>query len=303
MIHGMIRPEAQPTSWDILNLGQQEAIRSLLKIVKESLELLEKEKQSDYRSPYFSDVRASRIAFLDGQRGTGKSTVLITFLKALKTGELNNAPSDIEELIKQLSSRVVLLEAIDMEPVPKDWNMLPAILVRIGEAYNRFSASKESNPLGLLEPTSHYHDAWTRLNLLQNNIALSWDGNLSDRAGQIDPDTYAQETIRNETARLHLNPEFRTTLDQLAKQISQCSHIENPIFLLPIDDFDLNPTACLEMLRILRMISVPRLFNLVLGDLDVVDIVLNLKQSSNLPLFTPTRIKKCFRFYPMRWVR
>jgi hypothetical protein len=61
-------------------------------------------------------------------------------------------------------------------------------------------------------------------------------------------------------------------LDTLASGVfSQDSSdaVKNPVFVLTVDDFDLNPKRCLDVLRLLRMISVPRLYTLALGDLEV----------------------------------
>ncbi len=291
---GSIRSEAQPADWNNLNSSQKQAVIEILETLESAVLQLPSQRESNQRdyenrhSPCLSWNRASRISFLDGQRGTGKSTVLISVLNFISKGEITGATDgsgrDAESAMKTIRNRVVMLEPIDMEPVPRHWNMLPAILARIEEAFSRYSTVETNNGItpGLLTPSNHYHDAQRNLQQLQNNITLSWDGNLNERAAQLDPDAYAQETMRNERARINLNPNISKVLDQLAKQISQCSQIDNPIFLLPIDDFDLNPGACLEMLRILRMISVSRLFTLVLGDLEVVDVVLNLKQSANL---------------------
>ena len=148
--------------------------------------------------------------------------------------------------------------------------------------------SQRSNYSGLLDPSRDYHDVMQELYQLQNNVALSWDGNLNERAAQLDPDSYALETMRIERARLNLNPNVKKILDSIASAISQSSNDKkNPLFILPIDDFDLNPVACLELLRILRMLSVPRLFTLMLGDLEVVDVVLNLKMSNDLNSVCP----------------
>ena len=45
----------------------------------------------------------------------------------------------------------------------------------------------------------------------------------------------------------------------------------NNSFVLPIDDFYLKPAASLELLRLLRMISVPRLFFLIMGDIKTME--------------------------------
>jgi hypothetical protein len=51
---------------------------------------------------------------------------------------------------------------------------------------------------------------------------------------------------------------------------------------LPIDDFDISPAMCLPTLRLLRMISAPRLFALVLGDVSIARYILNLKVSGDM---------------------
>ena len=59
------------------------------------------------------------------------------------------------------------------------------------------------------------------------------------------------------------------------------SRVTNPLFVLPVDDFDLNPVRCLELLRLLRSIAVPRLFTLILGDIDQAEEVLQLKMTGD----------------------
>jgi len=51
----------------------------------------------------------------------------------------------------------------------------------------------------------------------------------------------------------------------------------DPLFVLPVDDFDLNPARCLELLQLLRILSVPRLFALVLGNTDQAEMMLAFK--------------------------
>jgi hypothetical protein len=301
-----IRPEARPVNWNALDKGQQDALTRILKMIDCALPKEKPKPPGTYHShkPYISEDRSSRLAFLDGGRGTGKSTILVTLLKFINEGvhdpsEIHdpsdkNRSEEIVTIINNIHKHVVWLEPIDMEPTPKNWNMLPAILARIEQAYNRYCRqSKEdesyqsNNYGGLLDPSRNYHDAMQELRQLQNNVALSWNGNLNDRAAQLDPDSYALETMRIEQARLELNPNIEKVLDSIAYAIGQSNKISNPLFILPIDDFDLNPVVCLELLRILRMLSVPRLFTLMLGDLEMVDVVLNLKISNDLNSICP----------------
>ncbi len=292
-----IRPEARAVSWETLDKGQQEALTRVLKMIECSLPKKPPKQDNQHSQiPYISDDRSSRLAFLDGGRGTGKSTILITLQKIIKEGKIESSvdlPDETSSAIKSIDNRIVCLESIDMEPTPRNWNMLPAILSRFEQAYHQHcgqqgeNASYDNNCTGLLEPSRHYHEVMRELRQLQNNVALSWNGNLNDRASQLDPDAYALETMRIEQARLGLNPSVERVLNSLACEINRSGDKTDPLFILPIDDFDLNPVVCLELLRILRMLSVPRLFFLMLGDLEIVDVVLNLKISNDLNFVCP----------------
>ena len=95
----------------------------------------------------------------------------------------------------------------------------------------------------------------------------------------LDADTYAIEVMRTEHATLSLNRKLANALDDMATKVFRGSFVTDPLFVLPIDDFDLNPSSCLKLLRMLRMVSVPRLFTLVLGDFEIVRTVMNLRFS------------------------
>jgi hypothetical protein len=77
-----------------------------------------------------------------------------------------------------------------------------------------------------------------------------------------------------------LNKNLSRALDELVAIIPRVCGVTDPIFVLPVDDLDLNPAVrCLEVLRLLRMIHAPRLFVLALGDMNMIEIVLDLKHS------------------------
>ena len=125
-------------------------------------------------------------------------------------------------------------------------------------------------------------DPFLALQKLQTNIALAWEGDLRGRRHLLNPDDLALEVMRYEKAHLSLTENLDSVLHQLAALPFTGGTIRNPLFVLPVDDFDLNPPACLDLLRVLRMLALPRLFFLVLGDLDVANVLLNLKLSAEL---------------------
>jgi hypothetical protein len=197
-----------------------------------------------------------------------------------------------DDLIRKMRGRIVWLETLHMEPLPKDANLLAAILMRLEDAANVYGASPSANsPRGLLEPSSEYQAALLELQRLQTDVALAWDGNLGDRQGQLDPDAYAVEVMRTEKARLSINTKFTKTLNQLARYVFR-REVDDPLFILPVDDFDLSPATCLDLLRVLRLISAPRFFTIVIGDLRVASTVLALKFSNDLGSIVDSGLKE-----------
>ena len=189
-----------------------------------------------------------------------------------------------------LADRLVWLDPIDMEPLPASTNLLAAILARINRASHPHRSTPSAyadsrdrpQPPRLIDSTPDYQEAMLALQELETNVALAWDGNVAGRAGSTDPDTYAVEVMRAEMARLGLNVNVNRVLDLLATRVFDRGVIRDPIFILAIDDFDLNPTRSLELIRLLRAVSTPRLFTIILGDLRVAEAVFSLRVSGTL---------------------
>ena len=289
-----LRPEARPLSWSVLSEAQKGAFRKIVALIGDALPPRSREDEGSAgvrRSvdEWLSDDRSSRTVFLDGGRGSGKTTILLSLMQACSSkGEqhIAEAPGKLRDDLHRIRDHLVWLQPIDMEPAPESFHFLGAILARLEQVVgyvgleSRAAASDE--PAGLLDPNPSYYSALTKLRRLQTSVALAWDGNVHERGPRVDPDTFAQEMMRTEKSRLSLSREVQRVLDELARTVMRSSEVRDPLFVLPIDDFDLNPPACLLMLRMLRMISVPRLFTVLLGDLRVARVVLNLKLSSDI---------------------
>ncbi|MEO1018703.1 MAG: hypothetical protein AAFY56_13580 [Pseudomonadota bacterium] len=244
----------------------------------------------------------SRLAFLSGGRGTGKTTILLSLAHELREARGNITPvrdrsgsgtsdsgSEPTELVKELARRIVWLEHLDIEATPDDANLLVGILARVESALRDSSSATQnfqSRNTGIFDPSPEHHNSLLQLQQLQADVALSWQGNLVARGANLDPDVYALEAMRAEQARLRLNPRLARVLDDLARQSFYGHEVRDPIFLLPIDDFDINPAICLPLLRLVRMLSVPRLFVLLLGDIEIAKVVLNLNVSGQLAAMT-----------------
>jgi hypothetical protein len=87
---------------------------------------------------WLSEDRTSRIVFLDGKRGTGKTTVMVSLKKA--STELSaeavceDFPKDLHYGINLIRERAIWLEPVDMASPSPSANLLAAILARIEEA-------------------------------------------------------------------------------------------------------------------------------------------------------------------------
>jgi len=286
-----LRIEAGPAQWQELDSTQCKAYMRVARMMVEAIYDLS---FLNRKSTSSATLSRTGTAFLAGGRGTGKTTVLRTLKHDTMESIMPQLENDEEEpkkgwrdrlkVLDSLRGRIVWLETLDLEPFPPNANLLVSILMRIEDAAKDYGVNfpAKENPRGLLEPSSEYHNALLDLQRLQTDVALAWDGNLKERQGNLDPDSYAVEVTRIEKARLSLNSKFYDCINRLAKYVFRGTGIQDPLFVLPVDDFDLNPAICLDLLRMLRLISVPRLFTIVLGDLNVAATVFALKLSNDL---------------------
>jgi hypothetical protein len=129
------------------------------------------------------------------------------------------------------------------------------VLALVEAVVGKLLPEPTDNPsVGLLSLNPTYDDANRDLARLQTAVALSFAGNLKDRAGHLDPDTFAFEVRRGERERLQLNEEFAAVLSRLSCEVAALPGLDAPIFVLPVDDIDLNPSAAPLLLELLRAV-------------------------------------------------
>ncbi|WNG33100.1 hypothetical protein F0U61_05315 [Archangium violaceum] len=110
--------------------------------------------------------------------------------------------------------------------------------------------------------------AWREL--LQD-AATGLDGNLEQRKRELDAESYAVELGHAERARLSVQDRWREFVTRVAEDAHQRLHRIQPgvRFLLPIDDADMNPHRCVELLDLVRTFWHPRIVFLLTGDTDL----------------------------------
>lgn len=254
-----LRPEAGPVPYEKLQWRARKALNKIIGTLRAAAE---------------SDTsRASRIFFVSGEPGSGKSTLYLTLREMLSSQADNkyskNYKGEHEDrtALEALRAKgaVRWLETLDLEVAGDEGeNLLAAVLVRLIEDLTK------TNSVSNTVLSSHCEEAIKDLEELTTDIGIAWAGNLQARAGELDPDTYSEEVMRTQRARLRVNERLKDALNKLAE--NECYGCrKETLFVLPVDDFYLKPDASLQLLRLLRMISIPRLFFLVMGDIKTIE--------------------------------
>ncbi len=279
-----LRPEPNSLSWEALSDSQRVAFKQIVRSLGQVWARRDDKSVTAFYEQ--SNSALKRVLWIDGGRGMGKSTLLKSVARAIATRrdwndeiaalKFNRADcvpayEDIEHDIVELQGRVVWLDPLELELLPGPTNLLAAILARLEGTWSRICGGKdgEDRVRGLLEPRESRIDPIQSLSTLMANVSLSWDGNAKERAARVDPDIFSREVNRAEKTRMSVPTEFRTVINTIAMTPEWRRHAairDNPIFVVSIDDCDLSPERCLEILRLLRMIDSPRLMTIVLGD-------------------------------------
>jgi hypothetical protein len=271
-------------------------ILGLLEEAIQSADARRSDGKKSRRPRWLDPDRLQNAAYLSGKRGTGKSTLLLSLVDGLTGRSIGD--ESIDNRLQKLEKRIIPCEPLDMEPLSGDTQLLAAILARINDAVVEL-IDCANEPIGLLDDDPD-ESPLLQLRQFQVRVARALDGNLQARKGSLDRDAYASEVIQHEQERLSLNMALNDVLDQTAKAVVQrrrerrelcdkpSSPIDRfPIFLVPIDDLDLNPCLCTELLRLVRSIYAPRLFLLVMGDLDMARISLQLRIAKDFDRISP----------------
>ena len=299
-----LRPEARPLPYPELDRQQQAALDRVVGLLTaaaqdaKALAAADRETRSVPASPagpYLDSNRCSRNILVSGERGTGKTTLMLSLAGVLSTGSdpiRDGLPAAAAEQARDLKRRLIWLETLDMEPLDSDANLLGAVLARIEEAVGaRFpDLDKIPETVPLLYPGSGYHDMSRELARLQTSVALTFGGNLGDRAGSLDPDTFAVESRRAERERLGLDRRFADVLAGLSAAVaSVATGLDAPVFVLPVDDVDLNVGACVPLLRLLRATTSPHLIVTLAADATLLSNILWLKYQGELAQLSAMR--------------
>lgn len=277
------RMEAIPLGWGALSEQQRVAVETVAEWLVDAIDSLPPiEKKSSGKCRQFANTldrdRRSQIGFIDGDRGTGKSSVLLTLQDLTMSDSFPGRLSKNVKELRENKKSVVWLETLDMEPLSQGTNLFAAILARIENILDLDMDGMA--PMRAALCGDGYSETMSAFQQLKNDAAIVWD-RLNDYRCDGDPQTRAMWVNQVEKAGLELHAKVACALDGIAENLNR-RNSSNSLFILPVDDFDLAPTHCLELLRLIRMITTPRLFFLVAGNIRIAESVLKLRSEGDL---------------------
>jgi hypothetical protein len=215
--------------------------------------------------PHLDRTRSNRVLLIDGGRGTGKSTLLLTLLNVYKSHVLGaQEPQGFEGMAEM----IIPVDLLDLQPLPPSTNLALHVLGRLKsvvDAVEPPSASTPSKPLWDEPSGNRLRDKWNRL----MRLLATWDESLEARVGRQDASSYVVEIVEEELERGQLSEGFRDAVDALvdgyASKFGRGSS-KKPLFVVTIDDADMNPKLSARLLELLRKLWHPRLVFLMAGD-------------------------------------
>ena len=299
MANSFLRPEAQPVEqWNRLTWDQQHGLKRLLQMLQEATTNDQGHNQQwRERLPWLFSETRTQLGFINGQRGTGKTTLMTTLVGAIaapdqfaldtQTSNLNEKEfQECKKLASELTDLVIPCQPLDMEPLPTGTPLLVAILARVYRAVEQYGVDSGSRG-SLLRARPRDNREMLSLRQYQERVARALDSNLANRKGHLDSDQYAHAVMRDEECRLQLVSDLEQVLCKLSDLVKEGlgqrkTDDRKVIFLIPIDDVDLNPERCVELLLLLRTFSPPReLFFLLMGQYDMVESIVKLRMASD----------------------
>jgi hypothetical protein len=220
--------------------------------------------------PRLGPPRDNHVVLFDGARGSGKTSVMLslfdTWANRWRANERDPDPP------------IVPAGLIDLQPLPPASSLmlhLAGPFERIVEAIEEPTAGvdhrRDSRGEGAGGPPWQPWDSQelpSRLEWRRFVRAMAgWERGFDPRRNTLDPEAYAMELEQAERERLDLRTRFASFLDALVVDFQRWRGLSRPpLFVLALDDADMNPARAVELMDLVRTLWHPRLGFLVTGD-------------------------------------
>ena len=300
---GDLRPraEAGPVPYNELTDSQKETARQVLRLLAGMARATKQFEPDEQDLIRIEPIRHNRTILIDGARGSGKTTLLISLLDVLQRhfGQRtdprhpNHQEHDDDvwaELLKANTDEalIVPVSLVDLAPLPRRSSLMLLLISCLENVVKRMESasngvSPEQRAQARLAPFCSDGERLLPSRVRWNELAAAtvqgWDDHAAARTPPSDLESYAQEAMAAEQQRLDisnlidrfltaLQDDFRTYLQKFStdKQRSRMDKQEPVLFLIAIDDADMNPGRVAELLDVLRLLGHRQLAFLLTGD-------------------------------------
>jgi hypothetical protein len=274
--------ESRDTSPLALEQLSKHELATILRIERRLYEAQQSTLELDHpksQTPYLArvQVRHPRVLLLDGDRGTGKTSMLLTLVErwSRKPHGVTQSDTDYSEKIakkiRQFSSGAhdseipshvsVVGRIIDFDPLPRGMPVIAGIIEAwrpLVQEYDKLSGYPEECDEG--EEGETLIDRWHRL---FHVAAVGWSA-VPTGTGLIEQVLDREEQVRDWQ---NLDKRWQAFIDEVIAK-GRCLKPphrlnEKPVFVVMIDDSDLQVEKVGELLPALRMLYHPSVFFLV----------------------------------------
>lgn len=213
--------------------------------------------ESDYDFKRENHEYNNILAFV-GERGTGKSSAMITVAQALVNNETQALVNDSKSLLNT-QTKFESIHTIDPSRFEKDQNVIEVIIAELFEKFQQKiktepSRGTESDKREVLKA---FQDVYKCLKIISGSNSLNkYDGDALETLATLADATKMEENMR------HL-------IKVYLKYIHSNKAERNSILIIPIDDFDLNVKHAGEMAeQIRKYLMIPQVLVLMAINMD-----------------------------------
>lgn len=254
-------PETRPLDMDELTAEQRVVLESLGRRLQGILEEVARTPAdepgcAERTGPWFrpDPQRSPRVLMLNGARGTGKTTLLLTLAAQLASSPSRTREGTPPDAIAALRRRVFMLRPLDFDPAPPDLPFLPWLVQGVRPLVDCHAAGGRGRAIegrpGLVE---RWRDC-----LRAAVVGWGAAGAPAKGGDLLDGILDREEQLKDW---YELAERWRALLDTLLG----AGFPDDPcaIVILPVDDLDMQPERSAEVLLAMRLLYHPRLVYLV----------------------------------------
>ena len=219
----------------------------------------------------------NNVIMIDGQRGAGKTSLLLTLLKGWRNPHFFDR-TDLSDSFGELTGKVITLNPIDFDPLPPDMSIYNWIIQAFQPLLGKQAEVDHDTFLNQHEACLTLQERFRRLH---HTAACGWStGQLKQSYGH-DIAEYFVWQDRQLGDWHNLRSEWTNFLDALLTNLERRESTDpfgrmrkGSILALPIDDLDLQVARTRELLQALRLLRHDRLVYILTGDKEGADLAL-----------------------------